>query len=533
MDTQAKPHIEELQQLRITLSDDADRIEKIEKEYNELQEGDALVDPGDADWEWWPELASFAGVVVVLLLVFHVIMWVPKKLFDITWDTWGWFIDSLWIGGGILVGSAIIYWIYYAIKKGLYEANVERAQQLENEYEDLTNTFENNYAQINRLFADDVRGVLGIPMTETPKQVMFEEIDHFENLIEKYHRALDYYNTSTYPARKADAKRQLFRTRLYLFYQLSVKGESEHTYDLFQSRLEDSRKKASDQLLRQDFQTNKLTAISNNLPSYKHQLEDNRMDPILRRMGLAMERDTGHWLHGHSVDKLSAQTEELSNLYNAAKDEYKELADINEKVIYLLEFARVSAFRNIYLGTELVTYLRTNRGGLGLTTEHDLIDLSIDLQEMDFTSDDITFDSLDTLMTTLDNNSDMIEKMFLGKLGKGGFVAGAAMVGMEMLGDYLNGHNQAVENNIEIQRQLVEGIEQMVDTYSQGQRQLLRAIEIIKAITHANDGFMKIYETLRDRVFYGKPNSEPPTMAEFKALVEATKEYQKISKSKL
>lgn len=72
----------------------------------------------------------------------------------------------------------------------------------------------------------------------------------------------------------------------------------------------------------------------------------------------------------------------------------------------------------------------------------------------------------------------------------------------------------------------------MVDNYTKGQSQLLRAIEIIKAIKKANDGYMNVYEPLRHKVF-DEGQLTSVTMKELQQMAMATKEYNKISQAKL
>ena len=72
----------------------------------------------------------------------------------------------------------------------------------------------------------------------------------------------------------------------------------------------------------------------------------------------------------------------------------------------------------------------------------------------------------------------------------------------------------------------------MVDNYTKGQGALLRAIELIKAITKANSGFMQVYEPLKKQVFDNNAASSV-TMQDIRQLAIATNEYNKISQAKL
>ena len=81
-------------------------------------------------------------------------------------------------------------------------------------------------------------------------------------------------------------------------------------------------------------------------------------------------------------------------------------------------------------------------------------------------------------------------------------------------------------------KDIIKNIKLMVDNYTKGQSQLLRAIEIIKAIKKANDGYMNVYEPLKHKVF-DEDQPTTVTMKDLQQLSLATKEYNKISQAKL
>ena len=89
-----------------------------------------------------------------------------------------------------------------------------------------------------------------------------------------------------------------------------------------------------------------------------------------------------------------------------------------------------------------------------------------------------------------------------------------------------------LSQNANMQAEMTKNISIMSEGYNSGQAQALRAIEIIKAIVNANNGFMAIYEPMRKTVYEDK-NLANITMKDIQQLAQATQEYQKISKSKI
>ena len=69
--------------------------------------------------------------------------------------------------------------------------------------------------------------------------------------------------------------------------------------------------------------------------------------------------------------------------------------------------------------------------------------------------------------------------------------AGAAA--LAVVGGFLNERIDKINNNNEMQKQLITSIGQMVDGFNSGKAGMLRAVEVIKALSKANIGFLAIY----------------------------------------
>lgn len=100
-----------------------------------------------------------------------------------------------------------------------------------------------------------------------------------------------------------------------------------------------------------------------------------------------------------------------------------------------------------------------------------------------------------------------------------------------VVGNYLNERVEKIQANNDMQEQIVKSVSQMVDGYNAGKAGMLRAIEITKALSNANIGFLAIYAPLRDKFFVEGCTSA--TMADLQSLAKATQEYKHISDTKL
>lgn len=91
---------------------------------------------------------------------------------------------------------------------------------------------------------------------------------------------------------------------------------------------------------------------------------------------------------------------------------YDHLKDINNKVSYALDYARACAYRNLYLGAELINYVRTTKGGTTLTTVKDgtdMVDLGSQMTQVDLSNCntnvmDAALNTLSDMGTTVLNN---------------------------------------------------------------------------------------------------------------------------------
>lgn len=339
---------------------------------------------------------------------------------------------------------------------------------------------------------------------------------------------------------KAKLHAELTNKKLAFFYRYSIKGETNVTYPFFKKQLELAQNQNNYNVLR--IEKDNQTALShlNKLSSYTKLLNENKMTPIINDLNDIKDIDTKGWFGRQDVDALAEKTGMLQELFNAAKYEYKELESVNNDISYLLEYVRVCAYRNIYLGVELLNYIRDNAGGKSLTTEKGMVDMNVKLENINISLDSLKMDVISNITATIGNtiqtgvelleNKDVIK--FVGKNPKASAgIAAAAIIGSGII-NYAEERSEKIKQNNKIQKDAIKNIQKMVDNYTEGQGALLRAIELIKAITKANSGFMHVYDPLKNKVFDNNAVSSV-TMQDIRQLAIATNEYNKISQAKL
>lgn len=338
---------------------------------------------------------------------------------------------------------------------------------------------------------------------------------------------------------KSQLKNELSNFRLKSFYVVSLRHEvDEEKWASYETKINNILSKNGDwNLLRiedneKSLVTGKYEAkVKNNLGNITLKLEDNNIDDIIKRVDLIKDFDTSGIFTTHSLTKLNNKTEQMTNCFDSIEKRYKELSDVGEITNKILVEARGAAYRNIFLGVELLNYIRDNSGGTGLKVQHD----SVDMQEINL-STDIPLSSL---------NIDFGEVLTVGLFNKEGSKAisrilknpksigyNSALIGISVAKELLKARNKAIKANIKQQKELIKCIDDACKNYTNTRAQMFRAIEIVKAIVHSNAGFMAIYAPLRDKVFIEGKVAEITRKDVFQ-LRNALDEYKKISDSKM
>lgn len=407
----------------------------------------------------------------------------------------------------------------------------EQIKKLGKEAEDIKSEYSASLAR-------DIRDILSVPIDDNA--IAYEDRHEAEQLMQEHYSLVEKYRATEDVTEKLQLRSEVTNSKLRLFYLLSIKGESHYTYPVFEQQLHKAESTGNYGLMRVEVKDKVADMHFNKLQQYTALLNDNKMTPILSELNNVKDIDTKGFLGMQSVDALAEKTELLQDLLREASAEYNELSRINNNIGYLLEYLRVCAYRNIYLGAELLNYLRDNAGGKSLTTEKGTVDMKIELENIDISFDSLKMDVIGNLTNSVSNcieegtkmleNKEMVNFMKSNPKAAIALAAGAAAI--NFVDNFVTERNEKIKLNNKIQKDAVKNIKLMVDNYTKGQSQLLRAIEIIKAIKKANDGYMNVYEPLRHKVF-DEGQLTSVTMKELQQMAMATKEYNKISQAKL
>lgn len=486
-------------------------------------------------------------VIAALLFVFHCIVWVLKLVFTISWNTWGWTVNTLIYGGIISLIITAITWYFDGKAQKQYEEDldaykdyVKTKTSLEQIYNNLSQSqeqVENSIVSLcnqrDEVLAFAIRTCLTIPFAT----VVFQDYKDYDKVKQAYLKLLaeqDMVEQQTDPKRQMAERKKLMDAKLQFLYVYSL-GEnlSPEVYKEFNALYK--KRNSNPMILRQDLPkaTSRGWREIFSAKTYKATIERLSISNAIDGFQQVCQRDTKMLLFLDSSDKKTQQTKDMQQFVLKAKEGYDTMADINKKVAYALDFARGCAFRNIYLGAELVNYVKSKRKGGGLTKNSDMVEMgtvsndgmSIDTLSLNESVGGAALGTVMSMADTVLNNKDMMQLVKNNPKMAAGIAAVAAITSGVVT------YFKNMSANAEAQKQLADSMRDIATGFEAGKAGILRSVEIIAAIVKANQGFMRIYEPLRKRVFdEGDLNV---TDKDLMILSKATKEYTNISHSKI
>ena len=487
------------------------------------------------------------AVIAALLFALHCIVWVLKLVFSISWNTWGWTVNTLIYGGIIsLILTVITFYLdgkaqrQYEEDLKAYKDYVKTKTMLEERYNNLDQAqeqIENNLVHLcgqrDEVLAFAIRTCLAIPFAT----VVFQDYKHYDKVKQAYLKLLaeqDLAEQQTDPKLQMAERKNLMDDKLQFLYVFSLSENlSQDVYKEFNALYK--KRNSNQMILRQELPIAKSRGWCEIMSAntYKATIESLSISDFVDGFQQASQRDTSMFLFLTSSDKKAQQTKDMQQFVLKAKKGYDTMVDINKKVAYALDFARGCAFRNIYLGTELINYVTVKLKGGGLTKVNDVVEvgtvsndgMNIDTLSLNESVGGAALGTLTSMADTVLNNKDMTRLVKENpKMAAG--VAAVAAISSAAISYFKN-----MSANAEAQNQLATSMRDIVTGFEAGKAGILRSVEIIGAIVKANQGFMAVYEPLRKMVFdEGNLNVTKKDMI---CLAKAVKEYTNISHSKI
>lgn len=492
------------------------------------------------------------GALVVLFAV-HCLIWVLKLMFDISWDTWGWMCKTLIWGLPIMVAwmtiaglircTKVMKWRIsskeHAKKTSLKKEFTKKAKHYDKLAEDL-------YNEICLPLIDKRDVVLRVLMNRNLSLPIRNLGDwNWHEAFDTYFSMLDEqkYIQTLPPAERTAAVFDFFDKKLKLFYERSIKSEAgdvESLYEPFEWALSNKPIK--------ELRNNYTPAAA----SKKHvnRLVDKNdnfidIDSVCEDFVDLVNVDTSGMFLEHDSKKVEKKTKEMQRCYNDFAESVNGFGKLVEQINESLGMARMVAYRNLYLGAELVNIVHeTGSGGTLTRTDDVLSGLSANsvqvsgIEAVGFTKTavDILDSSLGAVAVAVDNVlSNKAATKYYKKNPKEALATAAGVAVVAAVNSAIeawNERNERIERCLATQKELVDKMDETVEQFLDSQAKAARALELIGALVKVNNGFMAVYEPLREKVFVDHKPSDV-TMKELQQLVLAIKDYKSISDAKL
>ena len=453
-----------------------------------------------------------------------------------------WGLDWFWVGIILLtIESLIVFEKYCHISRyKKYKDDLDEYHSTEDRLKYDIPQLKMEIGYLNTVISEnlfsEINSGCSIPIPRKAiNENTWEEMDgKLDDLVASYSQ----YKDASAGSLKKEMSRNFFNKKLEFFYNESIRNEAGcDVYKKFEEQLHRAISTMDFNLLRMDFDEKALLVskeydFSTKVQSYKGIVEKMDISYLMKQYDIIKDMETSGFLGFTNIDKLASKTQNLQKLYAPIKGEYDRLRKVSDEVNYYLTFVRTVAYRNIYLGVELLNYIRDNAGGKSLISQKDKVDAGDTMNVDKVTSDRLQMDSMNNVANTLSGLvSNALEDKQLRKFVMNNPKMATGAAALAVVGNLLGERIEKIENNNELQKQLITSISQMVDGYNSGKAGLLRAIEVIKALSKANIGFLAIYAPLRDKFFVEECTTA--TMMDLQNLAKATQEYKHISDTKL
>lgn len=493
------------------------------------------------------------AIAVGVMIVFHCLIWVLKLIFDISWDTWSWACAVLTWGTPVAFVAILVYGLLWCKKMAEWQSSENARKADEALKEELTHESEeydalkvkawadsgyNLYVRRNELMCKLLNKKLAFPIRNLDDWGFWDAYCTYFSMLDEQK-----YIQTLQQAERTAAVFDFFDKKLKLFYERSIKseaGEDESLYEPFEWALSNKPVK--------ELRNNYTPAAA----SKKHvnRLVDKNdnfidIDSVCEDFVELVNVDTSGMFLEHDSKKVEKKTKEMQRCYNDFAESVNGFGNLVEQINESLGMARMVAYRNLYLGAELVNIVHeTGSGGTLTRTDDVLSGLSANsvqvsgIEAVGFTKTavDILDSSLGAVAVAVDNVlSNKAATKYYKKNPKEALATAAGVAVVAAVNSAIeawNERNERIERCLATQKELVDKMDETVEQFLDSQAKAARALELIGALVKVNNGFMAVYEPLREKVFVNHKPSDV-TMKELQQLVLAIKDYKSISDAKL
>lgn len=503
-----------------------------------------------------------AGILSALMFIFHGVIWVIRRFTEISWNTLGWALNvlmwSMIVAAALTLIAGIIdafKWKAYNEHLMLHDVYWTSGRQLESKLKGFDGSLRIVNEQLDLLLegrfyalSTAISTSLGLPFPSSGlnEDNYFDIKDEFFELLNLQDEA---QKEKTNEGKIAELRR-LMDAKLEFFYKHTLPvGTSDKIYGMFANQLKNKGK--GDMNLRCSIPTSSsIRKAKTEVLSYMNSLDLHGFDETLDYFNSIYHRSTRQELFFFLTDteKKAKQTKDMLKVVKQAGKEYDKLIDKIKKTAYVLDYVRTCAYHNVYLGVELINYIRESSGGGKIVKVQDPTTIAhTDTKDLEVKSSDLKMkikdDDIRLVLNKVDKDVHSTAKFLcsskeMKEWSSNNLNASLAIVGVSAVfsaamnfGGYIMDYFRKLSANADAQYKMVEYMENLSKAYQNSVGEILRSAELIMAISQTNKGFTAVYEPLRDKALV--KGYTDFTRDEIVKLAYATNEYKLITESKI
>ncbi len=315
-------------------------------------------------------------------------------------------------------------------------------------------------------------------------------------------------------AKHDKVKRQLYDLKLKLFYAIPLKTKcGKAGVSPFEDSFVMAKYDNDYALLRRDRDEYEIvhqeeTQMDKELSHCAKDASKIKTDMLLKNLKSIRNQDVEsrflffHWISSRKVEK---QTEDYKRLLDETVNLYNRMLTYATKLNEQLSYIRLCAYRNLYLGIELLDYDREIP--VGGNSLHTIVDddgfVTTDVPNVTNLAYKTRFSQ--ELIETADDIADVIIGLFTERW-------------------------EMIEECSELQLQIIQEMDRMIGQMQEYEAWVARANEVARSVVEANKGYMAVYAPLRDKVFV---RGERLSMEDVSVLTKILNAYNRISANKI
>lgn len=331
---------------------------------------------------------------------------------------------------------------------------------------------------------------------------------------------------------------EYFNEKLKAFYSTSLKLEADNNKELY-APFEEIAKTFAPMEMRKRISHPEATLES--VTKFEQHIRSFNVDRYIDPFTEMMSMDTSGTFCEHDRKKVETKTKGMQEIYNSFVKEVNRFGSRTAKSVKALGISRMIAYRNLYLGAEIINVIRENGGGGKLIRTADTVATetiglsnvaSVQALSMKDISIGVLDDTLGAVAVCVDEVlNDKAAMKYYKKNPKEALVTAAGVAAVAAINSAIeawDNRNKEIAANLRLQEQLIEDIDNVFQKYLDYEASFNRIIELSRALIKTNEGFMAVYEPLRDMVFHEKRSAEV-SIQQLQQLVLAINDYKKIS----